>query len=257
MSDQIPSAPMRSLIVDLRSIMAAQDERRAVLRRRRRLGVPAIAIAGALGVSAAVAAVTGVLPVEQGKDYVIEKQAPNDAQTLCLQLRAPGTRRPTFGCGTAPSDANPFGLLVVDRTLSTDESMSRAVVYGVVSDRVQTVALGGKTAETRQVAGIPGRYFSMQLTGLTKVRAAARASDGSVIARLGGTAPAGAPTPTNLQEARAQGQLAGFAPAAAPASRVSYRGRELTSAAFDALIASGAPVSCTEDQTVTIVCRDR
>ncbi len=117
---------------------------------------------------------------------------------------------------------------------------------------MRSVDLGGRTAATREVAGIPGRYFSMELSGLQKVRAIAHAADGRVLGQLGDTAPANAGPPQSYEEARAQGNLSGFAPGVELPTSMTYQGKPVTA---DQIVAK--KLSCTEDSTATLVCKDR
>ena len=109
------------------------------------------------------------------------------------------------------------------------------------------------TVNTRQVAGVAGRYFSMSLEGLTKVRAFGEDETGRTVARLGGTAAEDAPAPLTREQAQAAGDLSGFAGAYDPPTKTTVDGKELSGPPPE----QGKNLVCTQDATETLRCATR
>ncbi len=220
---------------------------------RQRLGMP-LAFAGLLATAGVAAAAAGVFgggsgpAIDRGAtpsgdyasgSYVIRVR-PDSAHTnrggpICLQLQFAGSR-PAYGCGSAPTQAEPFGLVVVD---GQSEGAVERVIYGLVADDVARVsALGEGTqhydAATVVKRGLPGRYFSLTAPNEGRIELVGFNSSGAEVARIGSrTTPDH--EPLSHDEAVAQGDPSGFAPTAVPASSFVYRGQSIEPSKADRL----------------------
>jgi len=109
------------VLPELEQLLVRAARRRAAPRFGRRRWALAVAL-GALVLAAAAAAATGVLRIAGGTTahgtFSVERAVgPGVRQggsSVCLQLRYNG-RGPSYGCGEAPTAAQPFGLVVADR----------------------------------------------------------------------------------------------------------------------------------------------
>jgi hypothetical protein len=131
-----------------------------------------------------------------------------------LQLRYED-RGPLYGCGDQPSEARPFGLVVAD---SLDEGSRERVIYGLVSSDIARVSvLGGGGEHTDVVTevkeGLPGRFFAVVVPHLGRIALVGYDASGQPRGRIGSLARPAHP-PHSYAEAVAQGDPAGFAPAA-------------------------------------------
>jgi hypothetical protein len=259
--------PAPATLPDLERHLLLAAHRRARRRARlRRPGTLTALLAAVAVTGGAVATATGVFTtVDQGTNargepYVIERtpvQQPLAAEgtvhgaAVCLQLR-PGAHAPAYSCGRAPTTAEPFGLVVAD---SSDAAPDR-VVYGLVGDgitRVSVLGAGRAHTDGATVAkpGLPGRFFSVTVPNRGRIELVAYAASGREVARIGSRATPAHP-PRSQEEARAQGDPAGFAPAIAAPQTYTYKGRQITDAQLRAL----KGVMCVQDRD-GIVCRDR
>lgn len=207
----------------------------------RRWGMPAI-FAALVVVGGVTAAAAGVLTgtgaeIERGATpiggyasgaYVIsvKPQAGSEAHggPICLQLQFDGSR-PSYGCGSPPSEAQPFGLVVVDG--QAEGSVDR-VIYGLVLSTIQRVGVLGEGTEQTIAAtaprpGLPGRFFSVTVPNEGRIEIVGYDQTGGEIARIG-SREAPAHKPLSHDQAVAQGDPSGFAPTAVPASTFVYQG---------------------------------
>jgi hypothetical protein len=258
--------PTRATLPDLeRHLLHAAHRRAGRGARLRRPGTLAALVAAVAVTGGAVATATGVFTTvdrgtnARGEPYAIERtpvQQPLDAEgtvrggTVCLQLR-PRAHAPAYGCGPAPTAAEPFGLVVAD---SSDAATDR-IVYGLVGDGVARVSvLGQGTAHTDGATvpkpGLPGRFFSVTVPNRGRIELVGYAASGREVARIGSRATPAHP-PRSQDEARAQGDPAGFAPAIAAPQTYTYEGHQITDAQLRAL----KGVSCVQRRD-GIVCHD-
>ncbi len=243
MSEPSVSAPIERLVGELQHAMRRDAARQR--RRGQRLNKALIAALSVVGVTTGVAGATGALGIFQSTpSYEIgEHQGAPDGR-LCLDLRHPG-RRPVYGCGQAPTDSQPFGLLVV--AVQPDHVR---VVFGVVAEHIRAVRIGGRDVPTETRSGLTGRFFSLEVPDRGPVYAEGFDGSGDLVAHVGSKVRSGT-TPSSLAQARAQGDVAGFAPAVSGDGTFVYRGQEISP---DRAATLG--LNCTEDDTTTVRCSD-
>jgi hypothetical protein len=242
MTPSHPSPFIQRLVADLDAPIRRQEQRAAT--RRRRVRRTLTAVAGAALATTAGAGATGSLGVfESTSSYDITEHRGTPNGRICLDLRvAAANRRSLYGCGQAPTAATPFGMLVVDR-----EADAERIVYGLVTDQIVTVRMGGRDAVTEARPGLPGRFFSFKVPDEGTVYAEGIGASGDVVATIGSKVRARTP-PQSAAQARAQGDLAGFAPAAGPAPFV-HAGRVISGEE-----AQSQHLICSEDESPTIRC---
>ncbi|MEV4419130.1 hypothetical protein AB0L40_04035 [Patulibacter sp. NPDC049589] len=241
----IPLHDLRAIAdVGLDPLAAGRVEagaRRAFERRRTRARTPRgrwiLGIgAGVVVLAGGGAAASGVLHLDEGttpgRDYVIDRTSPpaavagepERAGSICLQLAERHGGGVAYGCGDRPTRDRRFGVVIAD---AGDASRER-VIYGLVADDVRTVSvLGAGTAHTdgrtTVKRGLPGRYFRVVVPNRGRIEVVGLDAEGAEIARIGSRATPTRPA-TSREEARAQGALAGFAPAVAMPGSFVYRG---------------------------------
>jgi hypothetical protein len=241
MTEATTSAPIERLVADLRAAIIRQDRVHARRRRYRRwAAVVGIGIAG-VGTAAAAGGLD-VLKHTSRYDIAV-RTAPAGGQ-FCLELRHPGVR-PVYGCGHVPTQDDPFGVLVVAPQLD-----GAWIVYGMVADDVEAVRVAGLRVATEDRPGLDGRFFSAEVPAQRRDFVEAQASGGRIVGHAGArSAPAAAPR--SAEEARAQGDPAGFAPAADPGVEFRFHGAPISPER-----AAAQGLSCTEDATATLECVD-
>jgi hypothetical protein len=219
---------------------------------RHRLGMP-LAFAGLLATAGITAASAGVFggggpAIDSGTtptgdyasgSYVIrikpDSSRAHHGGPICLQLQFAGSR-PAYGCGSAPTAAEPFGLVIAD---GLSEGAVERVIYGLVADDITRVSALGEgsqhyDAETVAKHGLPGRYFSLTAPNEGRIELVGFDASGAEVARIGSRATPDHP-PLSHDEAVAQGDPAGFAPTAVPASSFEYRGESIEPSKADEL----------------------
>jgi hypothetical protein len=218
---------------------------------RRRIGrrwVLALGAGSLALIGGGAAAATGLLQIAGGHTskgaYTIERvpAGPRAAGPVCLELRYPGNP-PAYGCGDRPSTAEPFGLVIADSVKASRER----VIYGLVATDVARVSVIGdrpRHTDTTTVskAGLPGRFFSLVVPNQGRIELVGYNASGRVNARIGSRAQP-ATQATSHDQAVAQGDPAGFAPAISMPSFFSYDGRKITQS--DA-VRQG--LACTQDE---------
>jgi hypothetical protein len=204
--------------------------------KRRRWVLPA-ALASALVVGGVAVAATGVFSgdvIDSGETagqgpssgpfgVRIAPQHADPAHPICLQLQFKNSR-PAFGCGSSPSVAEPFGVVIADGS-------PERVIYGLVTEEIATVSSIGDdgaelTAATQLRANLPGRYFSLIVPADSQIELIGRDPSGAEVARIGSQEPPATP-PLSREEAVAVGDPAGFAPTVVPVRRIIYRGEPI------------------------------
>ena len=150
--------------------------------------------------------------------------------SVCLQLRYNG-RGPSYGCGEAPTAAQPFGLVVADRL---EEGSRERVIYGLAGGDIARVAALGKGGEHTDAAtepkdGLPGRFFAVVVPHLGRIELVGYDSAGKEVARIGSLARPAHP-PHSKAEAVAQGDPAGFAPTIPISSHFVFEGHDISEA---------------------------
>lgn len=246
MTHSEPSLPIQRLVADIDA--AARRAEHQVRARSWRIKAP-LAVLGALATSTAVATATGSLGIfETTSSYKITEHAATDTPTgrICLDLQlADPNRRGMFGCGEAPSAAQPFGILTV-----VAEAGAESIAFGLVAQNIVTVRIAGRDVDTGPRPGLPGRFFSFKVLDRPSVYAEGLSNTGAVVATIGSRIPSTARVDNN-EQARAQGDLLGFAPGAAEAP-FTFDGRTISPEQ-----AQERNLICTEDDTPTITCTAR
>jgi hypothetical protein len=204
-------------------------------RRADRRWILGLAVASVVLAGGVAAAATGLFHIAGGRasrgTYVIDRVPAGSGPpgSGCLELRFDG-RAPAYGCGRPPSPAKPFGVVIAD---SVGRPADR-VIYGLVLADVARVAVvgdGGRQTHVTTVgkAGLPGRFFVVVVPGHGRIELVGYDATGQPRARIGSRArPAG--KPASHDEAVAQGDPAGFAPAMALPSSFTYDGRQISPA---------------------------
>lgn len=222
----------------LERLLVDAARRRATPRFRRPRWVLGLAAGSLIMVGGAAAAATGVIHISDGRsaagEYSIDRRpsssdAPSgsDTSSICLQLRY-NEGGAAYGCGERPTTAKPFGLVIAD---ALDGSRER-VIYGLVSSEITRVSALGvgdlhTDAATRESSNLPGRFFSMTTANRGRIELVGYDAAGQERARIGSRARPDH-SPRSHDEAVAQGDLAGFAPAIAMATSFSYGGSSIT-----------------------------
>ncbi len=225
------------VLPELEQLLVRAARRRAAPRFGRRRWALAVAL-GALVLAAAAAAATGVLRIAGGTTahgtFSVERAVgPGVRQggsSVCLQLRYNG-RGPSYGCGEAPTAAQPFGLVVADRL---EEGSRERVIYGLAGGDIARVAALGKGGEhtdaaTERKDGLPGRFFAVVVPHLGRIELVGYDSAGKEVARIGSLARPAHP-PHSKAEAVAQGDPAGFAPTMPISSHFVFEGHSISEA---------------------------
>lgn len=242
-----------STLPQLEHLLVRAARRRAAPRFGRRRWVLGLAAGSLIIAGGAAAAATGVIHISDGKSakgaYSIDRppvpsDAPNDSDTssICLQLRY-NEGGAAYGCGERPTTAKPFGLVIAD---TLDGSRER-VIYGLVSSditRVSALGVGDlhTDAAARETSDLPGRFFSMTTANRGRIELVGYDATGQERARIGSRARPDH-KPRSHDEAVAQGDLAGFAPAIAMPTSFSYKGSSITPAE-----AAERGLSCAQDR---------
>lgn len=241
MTDCEPSLPIQRLVADID--VAVQRRRQRSTTRAWRVKL-CLAVIGAVGTSAAVAAATGSLVLfEATSAYKVTEHADTPTGRVCLDLRlADPNRRGLVGCGRAPTAKQPFGMLVVDR-----EPGDENIVFGLVKDDIASVRIAGRDVVTRRRAGLPGRFFSSKVSDSPTVYAEGLDSAGAVVAAIGSRTRSNTMI-HSAEQARAQGDFSGFAPGAAEAP-FTHNGSAISTEQVQK-----QHLVCTEDDTPTIPC---
>lgn len=223
---------------ELEHLLLRTARRHAAPRWSRRRWVLCLA-AGSLLLVGGAAATTDVLHVDDGQtskgSYSIDRRpapassdpGPERAGSICLELRSNGGG-PAYGCGERPTAAEPFGLVIAD---SLEASRER-VIYGLVSTEVTRISVLGEGDEHTDVATserphLPGRFFSVVVPSSGRIELVGYDAEGHERARIGSRARPKR-RPLSHDQAVAQGDPAGFAPAVASPSSFSYQGRRIT-----------------------------
>jgi hypothetical protein len=226
---------------ELEHLLVRTARQRASRRRfGRRPGTLAVAFAATV-LAAGAAAATGLVHLSEGTTsggvtYTIDRQTIPAAQgpasadpdtSICLQLQYTGGG-PAYGCGQRPTADRPFGLVIAD---SLSVSRDR-VVYGLVADDVTRVSVLGDGDEHTDgdavvKPGLPGRFFSITVPNRGRIELVGYDSAGQARAHIGSRARPDGP-PQSKDEAQAQGDPAGFAPAVAPPSTFTYEGQSIS-----------------------------
>lgn len=213
------------VLPELEHLLVRAARRRAAPRFGRRRWVLATA-AAVLVLAGGAAAATGVLHVADGDTSsgsfsIVSRPVPSAAPgepsrgSVCLQLSYDegGT---SFGCGSRPTAAEPFGLLVAD---SLVEGSQERVVYGLVSNDIARVSVLGEEppadAVTETKEGLPGRFFAVVVPHLGRIEIVGYDAAGNEQAQIGSLNSPAHP-PLSHAEAVKQGDPAGFAPTFAP-----------------------------------------
>lgn len=230
----------RPILPELEQLLVRAARRQAAPRFGRRRWALAAA-AATLMLAAGAAAATGVLHVADGQTsngtFSVESRpvpanVPGEPPrgSVCLQLRY-DEGGPSYGCGDRPTATSPFGLVVAD---SLAEGSRERVVYGLVSSDIARVSVLGEDGEhtdasTEAKEGLPGRFFVVVVPHLGRIEIVGYDSAGTERARIGSLSRP-AHSPLSHAEAVAQGDPAGFAPAVAPPSSYTYKGKTITEA---------------------------
>jgi hypothetical protein len=229
---------VQTALPELERLLLRAAKRRATRQlgggRRWLLGIAA----GSLVVAGGAAAATDVLHISSGTtsegNYSIERRPPSPdaagsqpAGSVCLQLRSNGDA-PAFGCGDRPTAARPFGIVIAD---SVNASRDR-VIYGLVSSDISRVSVLGDgdrhtDTATRMEPSLPGRFFSVVVPNRGRIELVGYDDRGREQARIGSRERPDHP-PRSHDDAVAQGDPAGFAPAVAMPTSFRYRGGTIT-----------------------------
>lgn len=219
------------ILPNLEHLLVRAARQRSTPRLQRRRWVMAAAAISVVLAGCAAAAVTQVFLATgevDGGTFTVEvvrvsEPDGDDAEgSVCLKLTFSG-RGSAYGCGSEPSGARPFGLVIADPL----DGGERRVVYGLVVEKIARVRVisphGTAEAATESNEELQGRFFSIVAPAGGALQLIGLANDGKLIASLGDSDPASTP-PRSKAEAREQGDLAGFAPAVAPPDTYIYRG---------------------------------
>jgi hypothetical protein len=197
---------------------------------QRRAGAAGAFLALAL-TGGAVATATGVLHLADGTTpegitYTIDRQ--DGPGVVCLQLEFRDGGAPAYGCGSRPTAKDPFGVVIVDSL----NVAGHRVVYGLVTADIARVSVLGKgdahtDGATVAKPSLPGRFFSITAPRGSRVELVGYDRAGHERARIGSRRRPDHPARTR-EEARAQGDLSGFAPTVAAPDTFTYRNRPIT-----------------------------
>lgn len=178
--------------------------------------------------------------------HVIRARPGETPGGACLELRLPDDV-PLTSCGTAPTDSEPLGLVTV-ATLPS----GRWLVYGYATEGTEAVAIGRElTVQTRVKAGVPGRYFLAETDPMPAVFVGALGADLAPLGSVGSLEPSDEKL-TSKDQARAAGDLAGFAPSMSTRDQTFvFEGAEIAPAE-----ARRRGLSCAVDDSPVVRCTD-
>jgi hypothetical protein len=229
-----------ALLPELEQILVRAARRRKVHRFPRRRLMLAVAL-GMVVLGAGVATATGVFDVTSGKTahgtFTVERRSLSSAGqggpagSICLELTYSGAGTggtTSYGCGRKPTDARPFGVVIVDYLA---EGLHEEVAYGLVAAGIARVAVlgpgGRRTYATTEIKeGLPGRFFAVTVPHRGQVEVVGYGADGRARARIGSLSRPDRPSRSKAQAA-AQGEQMGFAPTIATQPRAFFEGHRI------------------------------